>query len=843
MLISRSGPWRFRERAGWPRAAAASLVAACLWVQGADADERKFELALPPDTLIAALKQLRTQTDSQIVYSPLQLDGATTDGVSGSYTVTEALAQLLRGTSFTFKLDDRGTIVIAPAPAVAAAHEPLPGLPSRPDPTPIEEITVTAEKRQEAAKDVPASVSAITGSTLSELGLNGIDDYGTYVPGLAVLSNQRGFGQIVLRGITTGTTQPTASVGTYIDDVPYGSSTAFAGGNLVIADIDPFDVQRIEVARGPQGTLYGAGTLAGLLKYVTAPPEIGVLESRGEIDGGGTVGGGPDGAAKVMFNAPLGDRAALRVDGYGRRDSGFIDDVGTGNKAENFSDVEGGRISLLAQPEDDVTIRFLSLFQERQVGGTPSVDVDPTTLRPIFADLEQSRRLREAASQQYQLHDLSLSWNMGAADLVSSTSLGRSLAHALTDDTEDLGQTLTNLGFPLPAVPVAALPTSFTTTKFTEETRLTSTQNRSFNWLIGSFYTYEWSDARDSVEASLPDLVLAPAIAQPFQQEEPSRFREYAGFGDLDYYFLPDVDLTAGLRWSRNRQSFDQRAAGLLVTASGVATQSMGASADSSLTFRLAPRWRISDAFTAYAEASSGYRPGGPNIPNPVAAPGSQPTSFAADSLVNYEVGIKSELLDERLSFDAAAFLIDWRRIQLQTLTSSGFAPVEVNGGAATSRGLELEASYNPWSGLVLGLSGAYTYAILATDAPAVEALKGDPLPTAPRWSGAATADYEFPAFGAWDGTIGASYRRISDRNSSFSQDFVDPNLRLPAYGELDLRTGLAVDNETITLFIDNVLNERGVVEIQDQEFPIGAPARETVIRPLALGLQFTMGF
>ena len=133
---------------------------------------------------------------------------------------------------------------------------------------------MTAEKREEAAKDVPASLTAITGSTLSQRGLSGIDDYGSYVPGLQLLSNQRGFGQIVLRGITTGTTQPTASVGTYIDDVPYGSSTAFAGGNLVIADIDPFDVQRIEIARGPQGTLYGAGTLAGLVKYVTDPTRV-----------------------------------------------------------------------------------------------------------------------------------------------------------------------------------------------------------------------------------------------------------------------------------------------------------------------------------------------------------------------------------------------------------------------------------------------------------------------------------------------------------------------------------------------------------------------------------------
>ncbi|MGB8841130.1 MAG: TonB-dependent receptor [Aliidongia sp.] len=816
-----------------------------LFSTSANADEPKFDLALPADMLIAALKQLRAQTDSQIVYSPLQLDGAVTAGLAGTFTLSEALTLLLKDTNFTFKHDERGTIVIAPALAVtadAATTEPAPA--ARPASLSIEEITVTAEKREEAAKDVPASVSALTGNMLSELGLNGIDDYGSYVPGLIVLSNQRGFGQVVLRGITTGTNQPTASVGTYIDDVPYGSSTAFAGGNLVIADIDPFDIERIEVDRGPQGTLYGAGTLAGVLKYVTAPPELGTLTSRTEFDAGGTEGGGLDEAAKALVNAPLGDRAALRLDLYERHDSGFIDDLGTSNRNENFSDVEGGRFSLLAKPRDDLTLRLTSLYQARQIGGTPSIDVDPATLQAVDGDLTQSRLLREAASQQYQLHDFAVSWDLGAANLVSSTSYGRSLAHAETDDTENLGQLL-QLFSGLRATPAVSFPTSFTTDKFTEEVRLASDENRSLNWLIGTFYTYEWSNARDSLQSFLHDVTLPAAIASPFSQEEPSRFREYAGFGDVDYYFLPDVDLTAGLRWSRNRQSFDQTSSGLLnnIAAPQTVTTSLGASAGSSLTFRLAPRWRINDDLTAYAEASSGYRPGGPNVPHPnsLFGAGSSPASFAADSLVNYETGVKSELFDKHLSFDASAFLIDWRHIQLQSATN-GFT-VETNGGAATSQGIELAAGYHPLNGLVLGLSGAYTQANLAADAPSIGGAKGDALPTVPRWSGAATTDYEFPAFGIWDGTIGASYRRISDRNTSFNQDIQNPNLRLPAYGELDLRAGLAADSRTITLFINNVLNDRGAVDIQDQIAPPGTPARETITRPLSVGLQVTLGF
>ncbi len=851
MLISRSRLCRSPARAGWSAAAIALAIATGFLAPQAQAQlpPHRYDINLPPATLAEALKQLRTQTDSLIVFSPQQLDGARITGLTGSYTVAEALAELLKQTDFTVKLDERGTIIVLPAQHAAPIEAAAPVLSSRPPPTPIEEITVTAEKREELAKDVPASISALTGSTLSQRGLNGIDDYGSYVPGLELLSNQRGFGQIVLRGITTGTTQPTASVGTYIDDVPYGSSTAFGGGNLVIADIDPFDVQRIEIARGPQGTLYGAGTLAGLVKFVTTPPKLDSWESQGELDAGGTKGGGLDQAAKIETNVPLGDRTALRLDLYERRDSGYIDDVGTDNPDENFSDVRGGRISILSKPTDDLTIRFTSLFQERYVGGTPAIDINPLTTDPLFGDFGQSRVLRETASQQYQLHDLKLDWDLGFGDLVSSTSYGRSLAHANTDYTQLLGHELqvideSALGIVLPGPPVVNFPTSFTTDKFTEELRLASPQSRDFNWLFGTFYTYEWSNARSSVLASLPNLTLPAVAAVPFQEEEPSRFREYAAFGDIDYYFTPDLDLTAGARWSRNRQSFEDISTGALNTLGnpgGVLT-SLGASAGSSWTFRAAPRWRVSDEVTTYLEVSSGYRPGGQNVPLPQGLPGTPSATaggYGADTLWNYEIGMKSEFFDKRLSFDADAFIIDWRNIQLQSFTS--IEPVLTNGGAATSKGFEYEANYRPLDGLVLGLAGAYTYAVLTSDTPfAVGGVKGNTLPTVPRWSGAFTADYTFPAFGVLDGMVGGSYRFTGARNSAFPTSLSTPNIPLPAYGQLDLRTGIAVDDTTITLFVDNVLDARGAVDIQD--FPTST-LHETVIRPLSFGLQLTTAF
>jgi iron complex outermembrane recepter protein len=316
----------------------------------------------------------------------------------------------------------------------------------------------------------------------------------------------------------------------------------------------------------------------------------------------------------------------------------------------------------------------------------------------------------------------------------------------------------------------------------------------------------------------------------------------------VDYYFAPDLDLTAGARWSRNRQSFEEISSGLLdsfVTPNQVVT-SLGSSAGSSWTFRVAPRWRITEDVTTYLEASSGYRPGGENVPLPQGLPGNRgvPSSFGADTLWNYEIGVKSELFDKRLSFDADAFIIDWRNIQLQSNTP--ISPIVTNGGAASSRGFEYEANYRPLDGIVLGVAGAYTYAVLTADTPAtVGGLTGNRLPTVPRWSGAFTADYTFPAFGVLDSMIGTSYRFVSARNSTFpNNDLSVPDVPLPAYGELDLRAGVAIDNSTITLFVNNVLDARGAVDIEDSPTPPpGAPIHETVIRPLSIGLQLTTAF
>jgi iron complex outermembrane receptor protein len=202
-------------------------------------------------------------------------------------------------------------------PALAFAAEAT-------DSTHLEEVVVTAEKREQNVKDVPQSVTALSGTKLDVLRATTFEDYITQVPGAILVSSQPGSSRLVLRGINTGGVSST--IATYVDETPYGSVTGLANGAVLAPDLDTFDMQRVEVLRGPQGTLYGASSLGGLLKYVTNPPDPSHYAGKIEVDGTDTDHGGLGGSVKGVFNAPLGDRAAIRIGGYYDEEAGFIND-------------------------------------------------------------------------------------------------------------------------------------------------------------------------------------------------------------------------------------------------------------------------------------------------------------------------------------------------------------------------------------------------------------------------------------------------------------------------------------------------------------------------------------
>ena len=698
----------------------------------------------------------------------------------------------------------------------------------------VEEVVVTAEKREQNLKDVPQSVTALSGEGLDLVRAVTFEDYITRVPGAVLVSEQPGSSRLVLRGINTGGVS--ATIATYVDETPYGSVTGLANGAVLAPDLDTFDMQRVEVLRGPQGTLYGASSLGGLLKYVTNAPDPTRYSGKLEVDGEDTSHGGLGGSVKGVFNAPLGDKAALRISGYYDDLAGFIDDHLRNAVRVNEAKYSGGRASLLVRPTERFTVRLSAVIQDISSRGTSDVDVDPTTFVPLYGDLTQSRTFSMPNKVAYRIADLNVGYDFGMARLTSITSYATLRQDTNEDATALYGGLLSSVfGQPLGA----GLLQDLKQKKFTQELRLASGPQK-FEWLVGGFFTHEQNQLRQNLSAI--NLANPPQVAPGFGGLEtiylPTRYSEYAGFLNADYHFTDRFDLSAGGRYSHNDQYSNQVTNGPL--AGGLSSIS-GSSSEGVFTFAVAPKYKINDDVTVYARVSKGYRPGGPNVVNPL-APATVPRTFASDSLIDYEAGVKTELFDRAVTLDVTGFYIDWSRIQLLA-DVSGFG-VNTNGASAVSKGLEADLSWVPVRGLTLSANGAFTQANLTADTPAIiGGHDGDRLPYSPRISAAFNADYEHPLTNETTLFFGGSLRVIGQRYADFNPTPAFDHLSLPSYATVDLRAGVDLHKVRIEAYVKNLNDARGVLTLTGfGSTPMGA-IQEAVERPRTFGLSVSASY
>ena len=652
----------------------------------------------------------------------------------------------------------------------------------------LETITVTATKRAEKLQDVPMGVNALTGETLQKLDASNFADYLSRLPALSMVASDAGHTQLIMRGINTGGVG--ATVGTYIDETPYGSSNSLANGLITTPNVDTFDVSRVEVLRGPQGTLYGANTLGGLLKFVTNAPDPSAFDDKIQF-------GADDGAhsdvgwtVKGMVNVPLADDLAVRVVAYHDREAGFIDDPARGANRVNGSTETGGRASVLWKPTDDLSIRLTANLQNLDLNGNNAVDVSlvPSAstvsglaigLTPMFGPYQQSRTAAETSRVHYRVYNGTLDYDLGFGNLTSSSSYGTFSDHSIQDATAILG---------------TLIRPDLEQKKFTQEIRLASPADQSLEWLAGFYYTNEKSYL-------LQDLVLTPTDAPLGFLQLNSGYAEVAGFADLTYHFSPAFDVSVGGRWAQNSQH---------ALEFGLA-DAAGNSSESVFTWSVAPSWHVDENTMVYARVAKGYQPGGPNV-LPPSPPASVPASFKSDTLINYELGLKSSLDDNHISFDVDAFYITWDSIQLLTVVS-GFG-INGNGGTADSKGFEWDVSWNPIEALTLRTGGAYVDARLTADADPLllGAKSGDPLPYVPQWSGSLDGDYRFEPLNGFTPFLGASWRYVGARYSGFDANF--GQTRMPGYSEFDLRAGIDWREWSLTLYAKNVTDQRGISEL-----------------------------
>lgn len=697
----------------------------------------------------------------------------------------------------------------------------------------VQEVIVTAEKREQNLRDVPQSVTAISGDTLQLQRAVTFEDYVTRVPGMNLVSAQPGSSRLVLRGINAGGVS--ATIGTYVDETPYGSVTGLANGAVLAPDLDTFDMQRLEVLRGPQGTLYGASSLGGLLKFVTNAPDPTHLSGRVEVDGENTKSGSTGGSVKGVFNAPLGDKAAVRISGYYDDQPGYIDDPMRHATNVNGARFSGLRIGFLFRPTDKFTVRLSAVGQDISSQGSSTEDLNRVTLQSLYGDLTQSRTFSTPNKVDYRVYNLTADYDLGFANLISATSYGTLRQHNNQDASAQLGGLLTAIfKTPLGAGILGALDQN----KFTQEIRLASPAQK-FEWLVGGFYTRETNDLRQNLSALL--IPTAPAVAPGFGGLQivdlASKYSEYAAFANVDYHFTDRFDVSVGGRYSHNSQHSGQVTSGLLTgpTPSVVA----GTSADDVFTFAIAPKFKLSEEATLYARVSKGYRPGGPNALSPL-APAAVPRTFASDSLVNYEAGIKADLFDRRAAVELTAFYIDWRDIQL--LANVGGFGVNTNGGSAVSKGIEGSATFAATPDLTLSANGAYIEAHLTSGTgPLLGGRDGDRLPFSSPISGALNADYTHAISGDMRLFLGASVRFTGRRRTDFNATFGQTSL--PAYTAVDLRGGVDVRQFRIEAYVRNLGDERGILSLGGIGSTPGGGVQAGLIRPRTIGLSLSATF
>jgi len=799
--------------------------------------DKPAQISLPAGDLADALDKLGDQSGVQIMYEPTLTKGIKVSAVSGTLTVGAALQQLLARTELKAGRVNEKVVVLQRA---EANREPVKKEQNKSTlyRTPqestgeLEEIVVTAQKKEERLQDVPLAVTSIDAQTLVATHQLSIQDYYTRVPGLSLTTTGFGDARISIRGMMTSSGVSNPTVGVVVDDAPYGSSTASGAYFTGAPDIDPSDLARIEVLRGPQGTLYGASSIGGLIKFVTVDPSTAGFSGRIETDGSGTQNGdGLGGAIRGAVNIPVTDSLAIRASAFVRQDPGYLDVPLYNLQGVNKVDAYGGRFAALLKLGDSWTVKLSGLFQTVRSSGS-----NDGTLEPGINPLDQLLTVRGAGAyaKRNQSYVGTVTGFMGPVTLTSITSYNIAKSHSSFDTTNAFGRQPDMLY----GVHGSAQYDIGGPDKFTQEVRLSGSFLEHFDWLAGLSYTHE-DDSKDGSVNFAENPPTGAVAGFLLSDAFPTTFAERAAYADLTVHFTPQFDVQLGGRKSENQQSYEEIFTGPVFSA----TQPLEHTTDNSFTYLVTPRYRWSDDLMAYARVASGYRPGGPNYTCTLFP---APCAYKADTSVNYELGLKVSSPDRRVSLDASVYYINWDDIQISLITpinSSYFA----NAGKAKSQGVELSGQWRAAEGLTLAAWVSWNDAVLKEDFPAnsgAVGVSGDRLPYAARFSGNISIEESMPVGQGLTATFGAVGSYIGSRATDFAFTGGAPREPdLPGYTKLDLHADLRWGLWTAGLFANNLTDQRGVLYVYNRYYTTPNNEGAMFIRPRTLGLSLTRNF
>ncbi|MEZ5497930.1 MAG: TonB-dependent receptor [Steroidobacteraceae bacterium] len=738
----------------------------------------------------------------------------------------------------------------------------------------LQEIIVSARKRgDEKLQDVPATITALSGDQLAAMGAFNFDEFAYQVPGLTFSDEGAGQKRYVLRGVRSAGQE---QVAVYYDEVPVpGIQGASGDSGSQTTDLKLFDVNRVEVLKGPQGTTFGANSQAGTVRFVLNKPEMNELSSLVQL-GANSVSHGDQGSnAYGMLNVPLvEDRLAFRGVAYYDRDAGYIDNVRLNLSDINWNESVGARLALRLQPSDNLTLDLMAWAENRDSGGSSrynpydsfSADASNpdfransgaplTEIRNIAffntGDLQVGDYVRSNMPDDQRLYSLTMNWDFARAALVATGSLYKRDFAFKRDST----WVLLRLGIRpepvLPTDPAAVRPDFFPAltdqsqdiTQKAFELRLNSKAGPRLQWLGGVFYRDRESGFRSYVPAvdidtgyplaplQPPTGYIGPVPGTGIEDCNPCvtarvndrNIKEKAVFGELSYALSDQFEIMGGLRWFEAEQTD----LGLTLFPFALFTTAPPPAADprrfkeDKVIKKIQLSYRPTANLLFYALASQGFRLGGTNQQGIVAVP----PGYESDSIWNYEVAAKTTLLDGRLLLNAALFMIDWKDIQVSGRDPTGAFGFLGNAGAAQIQGVELELQARPSDGLTLsaGASWLPKHELTEdqiTDQVVAPGRKGDELPFIPEFTANAAAHYDWvlPASG-WDAFVRGEFAYHGESNSEL-QTASRFNRKQNAYEILNLRAGVnkADSGLNLTFYIENVLDERGDLRVRDED-------------------------
>lgn len=714
------------------------------------------------------------------------------------------------------------------------------------------DIIVTATRRETTLQNTPMVINAVTGDLLKRSNSRSIADMAAQVPSLTVQDQGPGQKRYTIRNITAAG-EP--QVGLYIDEIPI---VGFTGENTSAGsqqpDVKLWDIERVEVLKGPQGTLYGSGSQGGTIRIISARPDLANLS--GEVNGtvSSVTSGGVNTSINGTLNVPLiTDKLGIRVTAYRDQDAGYIDEYYLQKKNTNDVRLWGGRFSLRARPVDGFTIDFIAYYQKTRFDNL--FNINPSFASVAGTPWVAANFVNQSGDDEFQAYNLVASYEMPWAILTATGSyLHRTLinrkdsvvTHTFNCPTRDyvLCQPVDQVRARLLAGSLRALRNYQDVRGNSAELRLSSNGAGALQWTFGGFY-----QSRKNQFQLLSGL--ADANGDYDGQPERTRFAranqdytsQIAGFSELTYKLSDRLSATAGARIFRVTRELDSQSLTATPTEIRVGTTFPTSKySESSKTFKFQMTWKPTSDVMIYALAAQGFRLGGPNLPLGLTL--DLPPPYKSDTIWDYELGFKTSWLDRRLTLNGALFYMKWSNIQAQGTDVTGAYTFIANAGDAVAQGVEIELSAKPAKWLKFDLGGSYVDAKLVGPQPfqplAINRLAaGDPLPYTPTWTVNSSVQADF-ALGSRPGWIRTEYSYQSGRSTAFNP--VSPAYtKLPGWHLINLSAGInATEQLDVTVFVRNLLND---VTFVSGSYNARTPVAINSAAPRTIGVMVNVGF